>query len=247
MAQPVEVDIGAGVDGDQGAGSGMGCGPGLEARKRHRARGLGDGAAVVEDVLDGGADGVGVHQDDLVQQIPAQAEGLGPGAAHGHPVGEQADLVQGHDLAGVDGGLHRGGVDGFDADDAGLGAQEFEDGRDAGGQAAAADGDEDGLYGVGVLTGDLQPHRALASDDIGIVEGVDEGGAGPTLQMAGVGVGLVETVAVQDHFAAQGAHGGHLDAGGGGRHDDGRGDVAAGGGQGHPLRVIAGRGADHTL
>ena len=181
VTQPVEIDVGAGVDGDQGAvvdGLRMGGGPGLEAGQGQGAGRLGDGAAVVEDVLDGGADGVVVDGDDLVEQVLAQAEGLVARAAHGDAVAEQTDLIQGDDLARLDGGLHRGGVDGFDADDLRAGPQEFDDGCDAGRQAPAADWDEDGGDGLGMLAGDLQTDRALAGDDVGVVEGVDEDGAG---------------------------------------------------------------------
>ncbi|KAK0350862.1 hypothetical protein LTR94_027294, partial [Friedmanniomyces endolithicus] len=210
----------------------------------HGARRLGHGAHVVEDVLDRRADGVRVHQHDLVQQVAAQAEGLGPGAAHRHPVGEQADLIQIDDAPGLDGALHRRGLGGFDADQPRLGPQETDDGRHPRRQPPAADGDEDGVDRVRVLAQDLQPDRALPRDDVGVVEGMDEGRAGLFLQRAGVGVGVVEAFAVQHDLAAQPLNRRHLDARRGGRHDDGRRRSAFGRRQRHPLRVIARRGAD---
>ncbi|MNQ40002.1 hypothetical protein D3C85_536410 [compost metagenome] len=147
-------------------------------------------------------------------------------------------------MARGDGALHRRGVGGFDADDLGLRPQEADDGGDAGRQTAAADGHEDGVDGVRVLTQNLQPHRALPRDHVGVVEGVDEGGAGFLFQDAGVGVGVVEAVAVQHHVSAQGLDRRHLDARRGGRHDDGRGRAAFRRRQRHALRVIARRGAD---
>ena len=53
--------------------SGLCCHPGLHAGDRQRAGGLEDGAAVLEDVLDRGADLVGAHQHDLVDEPLAQA------------------------------------------------------------------------------------------------------------------------------------------------------------------------------
>ncbi len=95
-----------------------------------------------------------------------------------------------------------------------------------------------------MLAGDLQPHRALAGDDVGIVERVDEDRAGLVFQLSRMSIGGVETVAMQHDVAAQRADGGDLDARRGGRHDDGGGRVATRRRQGHALRVIAGRGAD---
>ncbi|MNS88116.1 hypothetical protein D3C72_1220800 [compost metagenome] len=244
VAQAVEVDIGARIDRHQGARAGMTRRPDLHARQGHGARGLGHSAHVVEDVLHRRADGVRVDQDDVVQQVAAQAEGLVAGSAHRYPVGEQADLIQGHHMTGVDGALHRRGVGGFDADDLRLGAQETDDGRHPRRQTAAADRDEDGVDRVGVLAQDLQPDRALSGDHVRVVERVDEGCAGLLFQGAGVGVGVVEAVAVQDDVSAERLDRRHLDARRGGRHDDGRGRAAFRRRQRHALRVIARRGAD---
>ncbi len=95
-----------------------------------------------------------------------------------------------------------------------------------------------------MLTQDLQPHRALPRDDVGVVERMDEGRAGFLFQRAGVGVGVVEAFAVQHHLAAQALNRRHLDAGRGGRHDDGRRRAALRRRQRHSLRMIARRGAD---
>lgn len=97
-----------------------------------------------------------------------------------------------------------------------------------------------------MLADDLQTDRTLAGDDLGIVKRMDEDRAGFGLDPAGLGIGFIETFAVQHDIAAAGADGGDLDGRGGHRHDDGGGDPAPGGGQGDPLGVVAGRGADHA-
>ena len=56
-----------------------------------RAGRLGDGARVLEDVLDRGADLVGGHQQDLIDVLLGEAEGLLADAAHRDAVGEDAD------------------------------------------------------------------------------------------------------------------------------------------------------------
>ena len=58
------------------------------------ARGLEDGARVLEHVLDGGAGRVGIDEDDLVDQVAAEAEGLLADLLDGDAVGEKADLVE---------------------------------------------------------------------------------------------------------------------------------------------------------
>ncbi|MNS56762.1 hypothetical protein D3C72_896310 [compost metagenome] len=147
-------------------------------------------------------------------------------------------------MAGVDGALHRGRIGGLDADDLRVGAQEADDGRHARRQAAAADRHEDSVDGVGVLAQNLKPHGPLPRDHVGVVEGVDEGRAGFLLQLARMGVGVVEAVAVQHDLPPQRLDRRHLDARRGGRHDDGRGRAAFRRRQRHALRVIARRGAD---
>ena len=91
VAQLVEIHVGAAVDGDdalvlpvvQRAIL-------LDARHRQRTGGLDDGARVFEDVLDAGADFVGVDQHDFVDVLAAQAEGFFADALHRHAVGKDA-------------------------------------------------------------------------------------------------------------------------------------------------------------
>ena len=188
MAQPVEVQVGAAVDRDEAAVLELApLGILLQAGEADGAGRLGDGAGVVEDVLDRGADLVGIDGDDLVEQLAAQAEGLRAGLAHGHAVGEQADLIEHHALAGGDRRLHAGGVVRLDADHLHLGPQELDVGGDAGGEPAAADRHEDRLDRVRVLAQDLHADRALAGDHVGVVVRVDEGQALLRLRARGRG------------------------------------------------------------
>ena len=66
---------------------------------RQRAGRLDDRARVLEHVLDGGADLVGVGQQHLVDQTAAQREGLLAHAPHRDAVGEHADALERHALA----------------------------------------------------------------------------------------------------------------------------------------------------
>jgi hypothetical protein len=91
-AQAVEVHVGAGGHRHQRlALHAVLLGPGLGAGHRQRAGRFEDGARVLEDVLDRGADGVGIDQHHLVHVLLAQAEGLLADVLHRRAVGEQAD------------------------------------------------------------------------------------------------------------------------------------------------------------
>src|SRR5690606_5725632 len=138
-AQAVEVHVGAAGDGDELLVLELlAFGVGLEARHGQRAGGFKNAARVLEYVLDGGADGVGVDQDDLVDQLAHETEGFLAGQLDGGAVGEQADVFQFHALAGVLGALHGVRIDGLHADDFHLGTHGLDVGRYAGNQAAAA-------------------------------------------------------------------------------------------------------------
>ena len=74
-SQPVEVHVGAAGERDKGqagrrvpvVGQRLALQPGLGAGHRQRTGRLEDRAGVLKDVLDGGADLIGVDQDDVVQ------------------------------------------------------------------------------------------------------------------------------------------------------------------------------------
>ena len=216
----------------------------LQPGQRDPAGRLRHCAGAVEDVLHGGADLVRRDGDDLVEAVPADAEGFDAGLAHRHAVGEEADPVEHHALARRDGGLHGGGVVGLDADHLHVGPQELDVGGDAGREAAAADGHEDGLDGLRVLLQDLHPHRALAGDDVRVVVGRHIGEAAVRAEDLCMARRLVETVAVDHGVAAARPHARHLDARGRARHHDGGDDAEPLAREGDALGVVAGRGRD---
>ena len=147
----------------------------LDARDRERAGRLRDGARVLEDVLDGGADLVGGHEQDLVDVLLGEAKGFLADAPHGDAVGENADARQRHALAGAQRFEHAGRILRLDADDLDARIERLHVRGDAADQSSAADRDEDRLDAVAVpLAQDLHGDRALAGDDVGIVERVHE-------------------------------------------------------------------------
>ena len=210
------------------------------------AGGLEDAARVLEHVLDGGADGVGVDHHVVVDEGAGNAEGLFADQLHRGAVGKQADIGERHAPPLAHRLQHRVGVHRLHADHAHLGTHGLDVTRHARNQTAAADGHEDGVQRALVLAQDLHRHRALAGDDIGIVEGMHESQALVPLQQQRMAVGVGVAVAMQHDLAAQGLHGVDLQARCRHRHHDDGAAAQALGRQRHTLGVVAGRGADHA-
>ena len=104
----------------------------------------------------------------------ASANVSSPDFAHGHTVGEEADVVEVDARAGLQRPVHRVGLERLDADDLHVGPQRLDVPGDAGDEAAAADGHEDGREMVLAVTQDLGADRPLPGDDERIVEGMNE-------------------------------------------------------------------------
>ena len=94
--------------------------------------------------------------------------------------------------------------------------------RDARDQPAAADRHEDRIQLAAALAQDLHRDRALAGDDVGIVERVHEHQVALARELQRPLEGAVVVVAVQHDLAAQIDDRLHLDLRGGLRHDDRR-------------------------
>ena len=126
VAQAVEVHVCAAVDGDEGAAfAGFAGDVGFEAGQGERAGGFGDAAGIVVDVFDRAADVVGVHQDDFVEQVAAEGEGVFADEFDRRAVGKQSDVFEFDALPRVYGLFHGAGVIGFHADDFDFGADVF--------------------------------------------------------------------------------------------------------------------------
>ena len=246
-AQAIEVHVGAAGDRDVGlAVRRVRVHVLLDGGDAERAGRLEDAARVLEDVLDRGARGVGVDDDPFVDELARQAERLRADPLDGGAVGKEADVGELDALAGVDRSHHRVGVVHLHADDADLGPHRLDVRRDARDQAAAADGDEDGVDRPLVLAQDLHRDRALAGDDIGVVERMDEGEAALLLERHRLRIGVGVAVAEEHHLGAERADRGDLERRRGRRHDDQRLATESTRREGDALRVVARRGADHA-
>ena len=83
-----------------------------------------------------------------------------------------------------------------------LRAQRLDRGADAGDQSAAADRHDDRVE-IGRLLQDLERHRALARDHVGVVERMDEGEVVAARRAPRRGRGFAEVGAVQHHVGAE--------------------------------------------
>ena len=245
VAQAVEVHVGAAGQGHQRLTvQAVRSGIFLESGHRERPGGLHDGAGVVEDVLDGGADLVGADRNPVVDELARQLEGVLTDLLDRHAVHEQAHGIQPDALPGPHAAGHGVGVVGLHAHDPDIRAQRFQEGRHARDQPAAAHRHEDGVVLAGKLRQQLQAHRALPGDHVGVVVGMHEGHAALLLKQVGVGLGVAERVAVEHDLGAALAAGPDLDLGGGRGHHDQSVQPQLLGAEGHALRVVARRGGD---
>ena len=246
IAQTVEVHVRTGIDRDERARSARFARRVLlDARHRQGAGGLRDGARVLEDVLNCGANLIGGHEQDLIDVLLGEAESLLADAAHRDAVGEDADAIQRHAPAGTQRFEHSGRVLGLDADDLDPRIQRFRVGRNPGDQTAAADRNEDRVDGVAVqLAQDFHADRTLTGDHVRIVERVHEHQTALARQLDGPFVGMIVVVAVQHDLAAQIGDRLHLDFRRRQRHDDEGGYAARARTERDALGVVARGGAN---
>ena len=173
--------------------------------------------------------------------------GLLANGAHGDAVGEQTHLVQLHRTPRLQRRVHGGRVFRLHADDLDARPERLDVGRDAGDQAAATDGHEDGVHPVAVLAQDLEPDRALAGDHVGVLEGMDEDQTVALRHGMGPRERLVDGNPVQDDVPTEPRDGVGFDSRRRGGHDDDGSQTQRGRRERHALGVIARRRADHAV
>jgi hypothetical protein len=105
-------------------------------------------------------------------------------------------------------------------------------------QPAAADPDQDGVD-VGHVVVDLQTQRPLADDDVGVVEGMDQDGAGALGELGGQPQRRLDRLAFEDHIRSVAARREELRHRNAQRHEDGRRDAELLGRAGDALRVVS--------
>ncbi len=248
MAQAAEVHVRAAQYGDQRSALGrLTLRIALHAGDGERSGRFHDRAHVLEDVLDGGANLVRVDEDDLVYDLARHAKSLLANAPHGDAVGERADALERDEPSRAQRVVHARRLVRLDADDLDARVAILQEGADAADQPAAADGDEYRIGHARPLALDLGADRALAGDDVGIVERMHEAKALGRFELTSVRVGVVVRHAVQHGLAAERDDGVDLDRGRRLRHHDDGPQSALAGRERDALRVIACRAANDAV
>src|SRR5690606_4675286 len=247
VAQTVEVDVRAARDRDQRLAVAEALDVPLQARDRERACRLHDHAAVLENILDRGADLVRLDEHDLVDDLLRDRERMVADPAHRDAVGEDADVIERDHVTPAQRVVHARRLDGLDADHGDLRVELLDVRADAGDEPAAADGNEYRGWRPLPLARELEGDRALARDHVGIRERVHE--CEPLLggELHRALVRLVVGVPMQHRLALQRATRIHLDGGGALRHHDHGAPAPLARGERDALRVVAGGAADHAL
>src|SRR5690606_16601822 len=112
-------------------------------------------------------------EDDVVHERAHVLQRVGPGGGRGEAVRDGVDALEARGRAVAQRERHACRALGLDTDDADRGPERLDGGRDAGDEAAAPDRHDDDV-GVGRVLEDLEADRALARDDVRVVERVDE-------------------------------------------------------------------------
>ena len=248
MAQAVEIHVRAAAHGNQRfIGKMMLRDVGFQPRQRQRARWFANAARVVKNIFQRAAHRIGVHRDDVVQQIAAHFERFLAHQLHRRAIGKQAYIFQRHALACGNRCFHRAAVAGLHADDFNLGAHLLDKRGNARRQAAAANRHKNGVDGLGVLAHNFHADGALPRDDFGVVKRRDVGQTALGNQFHRVVVGIIVRHARQHYIAAARFNRVHFNLGRGFGHHDGRRAAQALRGKGNALRVVACAGGNHAF
>ena len=217
-----------------------------QARRGERAGGLRDRARVLVEILNRGADLIGVDENHLIDMLACELEILLADALDGDAVGKEPDALERHALARFQGVVHRRRILGLDADHAHARREILHVRRDAGDEAATANRHEDRVEIALILAQHLDGNGPLPRDHVRIVERMDEGEIAFAREHRRVVVRLVVIVTLQHDLAAEIHHGLHLDVGRRPGHHDERENAALARSECHALGVIACRRRDHA-
>lgn len=174
-----------------------------------------------DEVDDGGRYLAVRHRHDVVHVFVYQFERDVTGILDGYAVRDGVDVIQRDVFLLAE--RHRDGGRAFrlDADDRRLGVDRLDGARHAGQQSAAARGNDDDVE-VGYVLQHFYADRALARDDVLVVEGVDEHRARRALDLSRAAIAVVVIVAVELDGRAVAFRRDYLRDGRGLGHADGR-------------------------
>ena len=180
-----------------------------------------------------------LHDHDLVHVALGQLEGELSRRRRGQPVGDGVDAFEGHDPPCLQRAVHAVGARRLGSDHLHVRPLLLQVERDAADQAAAADRHQDGVNVLEVAQ-QLDGDGALAGDDVGVVEGMHEGGATLFLVANGLEICVVVVAAGRHDLCTEAADRLDLELVGGLGDVDGGGDLEGRRRVGDALAVISG-------
>ena len=175
--------------------------------------------------------------DHPVDPFADDGHGQPPRTFHGDPLRHRSGPRLGG-FASVEERCRGGEPLRLNADDGDRRPQRLDGDGDARDQSAAADGDDDRVE-VGGLLQHLQPQRALAGDDVRVVERMDQNASALRRQTLREVEGRRQALALQQHFGPEDAGLLHLGVRRRARHHDGDRDAEPPTMVGERLRVVA--------
>src|SRR6266404_2445052 len=210
------------------------------------ARSFGQSFFALEQQKDGVGDLFFFDGNDVVHVLLNQRQGAIAGASDSDSICNSGSRLERHGLAFGDGNFHRRQARGLNSEDLYFGIRLFQRAGDAPNQPSATDRDDDG-FEIGMLLDKLQADSALSGDDDIVIEGMNEGEVLGFTAADGLFESFVVVGAVQNYIRAVAARCRDLDERRGQGHANLGADAELAGMVGHALRVISGRGCDHTL
>ena len=247
VAQRVEIQVCARQNAGQAGifGQLMAGGISLKPRQSHRPGWFSYRAHILKQILNRSANLIGANNHQIIQVAATQAESFIPYALNGHALGIGTNALQSDRLTSLNSGAQTARILRLYRNHFHLRHQLLNHHRNASCQTATAHGHKHVSKGR-ILLNQLQANSALASNHPAVIERRNILKPLSFSQVTGVRGGVVESAAMQNYLATQGAHRVYLNhRGNHWHHNRGRNPHSACR-QCHPLGVVTSRGRDHS-
>lgn len=250
-SQSVEVHVCSTSDGYQltaGVLGWVGSNILLESSERESSCWFENRARVLEDVLDGCADIVGVDLDDFVHNVLADAECLLTHSLHSSSICEEAHLSESHSLSKLERLNERVRIVRLHSDDLDVRCESLDVDSDTSDETTTSNTAEDGLQLAQIcLSKNLCSDRSLSCNDIWVIEGRD---VDQTIRLCSpitLSLGFVKVLSVKYNIAPKSRDILVLDGWSSHRHGDGCGDTKLSRRVSNTLSVVTSRASDDSL
>ena len=217
----------------------------LKACQSHRPSRFSYRAHILKQILNRSANLIGANNHQIVQVAAAQAESFIPHTLNGHALGIGTNALQSDRLTSLNSGAQAARILRLYRNHLHLGHQLLNHHRNTSSQTATAHRHKHVSQGR-ILLNQLQANSALASNHPAVIERRNILKPLSFSQVTGVRGGVVESTAMQNYLATQGAHRVYLNHRGNHWHHNRSRNPHSACRQRHPLGVVTSRGRDHS-